>query len=169
MNGHYIRQLASADLVERLLPFLSEDSGLSVEQLRVHPALPVIVPLIQERIKTLTDAWELIDFAFVDEISYDPGMLVAKGLSAAQSLAALETAHRVLQELPFEETALEPALRGLAVALELKAGQLFGILRVATTGKAVAPPLFGSLVALGRERALARCAQAEELLRAMAM
>ncbi len=167
MNGHYIRQLAPADLIERLLPFLSEDSGLSVEQLRVDPALPVIAPLIQERIKTLADAWELIDFAFVDEISYDPGMLVAKGLSAAQSLAALERAHRALQELPFEEAALEPALRGLAVELGLKAGQFFGILRVATSGKAVAPPLFGSLVALGRERTLRRCAAAAESLRRM--
>jgi hypothetical protein len=38
---------------------------------------------------------------------------------------------------------------------------------VATTGKNVAPPLFGSMIALGRERTLARCAQGEELLRRM--
>ena len=61
------------------------------------------MPLIQERIKTLADGWELVDFAFVDEIDYDPAMLIAKGLTAAQSLAALETLQRVLADLPFEE------------------------------------------------------------------
>ena len=126
------------------------------------------MPLIQERIRTLAEGWDLVDFVFVDDISYDPHMLVAKGLNASQSLAALKTIHRVLQELPFEEAALEPALRDLAVELGLKAGQLFGILRVATTGKAVAPPIFGSLVALGRERTLARCLAAEQLLQQMA-
>ena len=55
---------------------------------------------------------------------------------------------------------LDRALRELAVELGLKAGQLFGILRVATTGKAVAPPLFGSLTGAGPRalwRALRRC------------
>ena len=165
MNGHYIRLLSPADLGARLLPFLAEELGRPVAALTADPALPVLVPLVQERLKTLADAGELVDFAFVAEISYDPQMLVAKGLTPAQSLAALETAHRLLSELPFTAEALEPALRDLAVELNLKPGQLFGILRVATTGKVVAPPLFGSLAALGRERTLARCAQAEQLLR----
>ncbi len=101
-----------------------------------------------------------MDFAFLERIDYDPAMLIAKGLNAAQSLAALETLQRVIGQLPFTEAALEPALRELAVELGLKVGQLFGILRVATTGKNVAPPLFGSLIALGRARTLARCADA---------
>jgi glutamyl-tRNA synthetase len=167
MNGHYIRQLAPADLAGRLAPFLAADLGQPAEPLAADPALPVLVPLIQERLKTLADAGELVDFAFVAQISYDPKMLVAKGLTAAQSLAALETAQKVLAELPFDEAALEPALRDLAVELGLKVGQLFGILRVATTGKNVAPPLFGSLVALGRDRTVARCAQAAALLRGL--
>ncbi len=167
MNGHYIRQLSPADLAGRLAPFLAADLGQPAETLAADPALPVLVPLIQERLKTLADAGELVDFAFVEEISYDPKMLVAKGLTVAQSLAALETAQRLLAETPFDEAALEPALRDLAVELGLKVGQLFGILRVATTGKNVAPPLFGSLVALGRARTLARCAQAAGLLRGL--
>ncbi len=167
MNGHYIRQLAPADLAGRLAPFLAADLGQPAETLAADPALPVLVPLIQERLKTLADAGELVDFAFVEQISYDPKMLVAKGLTAAQSLAALETAQRLLAEVAFDEAALEPALRDLAVELGLKVGQLFGILRVATTGKNVAPPLFGSLVALGRDRTLARCAQAAGLLRGL--
>ena len=167
MNGHYIRGLDPEDLAERLLPFLAESLGQPVEALWRNPALPVLVPLIQERLKTLDEAAELIDFAFVDEISYDPQMLVAKGLTPAQSLAALQAAGSLLAELPFTEAGMDVPLRGLADRLGLKVGQLFGILRVATTGKNVAPPLFGSMIALGREQTLARCAQAEELLRGM--
>jgi glutamyl-tRNA synthetase len=167
MNGHYIRGLDPEDLAERLLPFLTESLGQPVESLWRNPALPVLVPLIQERLKTLDEAAELIDFAFVDEISYDPQMLVAKGLTPTQSLAALQAAGSLLGELPFTEEGMDVPLRGLADRRGVKVGQLFGILRVATTGKNVAPPLFGSMIALGRERTLARCAQAEELLRGM--
>jgi glutamyl-tRNA synthetase len=48
--------------------------------------------------------------------------------------------------------------------LGLKAGPLFGIIRVAATGKKVAPPLFGTLSVLGRERVLERLGDAEEAL-----
>jgi glutamyl-tRNA synthetase len=43
----------------------------------------------------------------------------------------------------------------MARHLNVKAGQLFGSLRVATTGQKVAPPLFESIEVLGRERTLA--------------
>jgi glutamyl-tRNA synthetase len=167
MNGHYIRGLDPEDLAERLLPFLAESLVQPIESLWRNPALPVLVPLIQERLKTLDEAAALIDFAFVDELSYDAQMLVAKGLTPAQSLAALQAAGSLLAELPFTEEGMDAPLRGLADRLGVKVGQLFGILRVATTGKNVAPPLFGSMIALGRKRTLVRCAQAEELLRGM--
>jgi glutamyl-tRNA synthetase len=165
MNGIYIRGLSVPDLSARLLPFLSEDLEIPADRLRDDPALPVMVPLIRERIKTLADASELVDFAFLPEIDYDPQMLVAKGLDAGGSLAALEAARRRLSALPFSEEAMEPPLRQLAEELGLKAGQLFGILRVAVTGKDVAPPLFGSMVAVGRERTLARLDRAAKLLK----
>jgi glutamyl-tRNA synthetase len=167
MNGHYIRALDPENLAERLLPFLAEQLGQPESVLWRNPALPVLAPLIQERLRTLDEAAALIDFAFVDEISYEPQMLVAKGLTPAQSLAALQAASSLLAELPFTEEGMDTPLRGLADRLELKVGQLFGILRVATTGKNVAPPLFGSMIALGRERTLARCAQAADLLSRM--
>ncbi len=167
MNGHYIRSLAPADLMERLLPFLAKTLGQPVEALRAHPALPVLVPLIQERLKTLDEAASLIDFAFVEALEYDPQMLVAKGLTPAQSLAALTAARTLLATLPFTEEGLDAPLRNLADQFGVKVGQLFGILRVAITGKQVAPPLFGSMIALGREKTLARCLRAEELLRSL--
>jgi glutamyl-tRNA synthetase len=165
MNGHYIRALSIPDLTERLLPYLSRQLDRPVTALRESPALPVLVPLIQERLKTLADAGSLIDFAFVDEITYEPRDLIAKGMDAASSLAALEAAKHVLADVPYTSDELEAALRELVADRGLKAGQMFGILRVAITGKAVAPPLFGSIIAIDRQKVLERCERAAELLR----
>jgi glutamyl-tRNA synthetase len=55
-------------------------------------------------------------------------------------------------------------MRALATELGVKAGSLFGIVRWAVTGKKVAPPLFGSIAAVGRERTLARLDASEAAL-----
>lgn len=165
MNGVYIRQLPQDALYKRLIPFLASGLGTGEKELRERKETRGIVPLIQERLKKLTDAVELVDFFFVDRISYDPALLVGKKMTAAESLAALRKARETLAALPdFEEKTLETALRALVEELGLKAGQLFGIIRVATTGKKVAPPLFGTLSVLGRERVLERLDNAGEVL-----
>jgi glutamyl-tRNA synthetase len=166
MNGVYIRELSQDALYERLIPFLASGLGMEERELRERNETREIVPLIQERLKKLTDAVEFVDFFFVDQISYEPSLLVGKKMTAAESLAALRKARETLAALSdFEEETLEGALRPLAGELGLKAGQLFGIIRVAATGKKVAPPLFGTLSILGRERVLKRVDKAAEMLK----
>ena len=90
-------------------------------------------------------------------------------MTAAESLAALRQARQVLAGLSeFSVEGLEQPLRDLATELGLKAGQLFGIVRVAVTGKKVAPPLFETLVLLGRERCLRRMDRALQELAGLA-
>ena len=168
MNGHYIRGLDPEDLAERLLPFLAESLGQPVESLWRNPALPVLVPLIQERLKTLDEAAALIDFAFVDEISYDPQMLVAKGLTPAQSLATLQAAGSLLAERPSPKrgwtrrSAVWPtgwASRWGSFSASSQRGD--------HRGKASHRRFSAAWIALGRERTLAHYTQGEELLRRM--
>jgi glutamyl-tRNA synthetase len=168
MNGHYIRQLGQADLTDQLVPFLARDAGVSPAEIRAEPGLPYIAPLVQERIKTLDDAYELVDFVFDDVLDYPPEMLVPKGLDKVQTHEAIESARAVLSASPFTEETLEPALRSVADSLGIKAGQMFSILRVAITGKQVAPPLFGSMLALGQEEVVARCGAAAQKLNELA-
>ena len=57
---------------------------------------------------------------------------------------------------PFSAEALEAAFRAKAAELELKPGAFFSPFRGALTGKMVAPPLFESMVVLGRDETLRR-------------
>ncbi len=160
MNGVYIRSLPPDDLATRLLPFL-EDAELTVDRKTVRR----LVPLVRERIKVLGDAVDLVDFCFQEEITYDARLLIGKKMDASASLTALRRVEEVLAEIPaFDEITLESVLRELATELDLKAGQLFGIIRVSVTGKTVAPPLFGTMSVLGKERVLSRIAEAEKAL-----
>jgi len=159
MNGTYIRQLELDDLAERLLPFLTGADPATVRR---------IAPLVQERLKKLAEAVEWTDFFFIAELDYDPQLLIGKKMTAEESLAALAKARETLASLPaFDEETLEPALRALTEEMGLKMRQLFGIIRVAVTGKKVAPPLFGTLAILGREKVLQRLDKALEMLRGM--
>jgi glutamyl-tRNA synthetase len=160
MNGVYIRALDEDDLAGRLMPFLLA-AGLKADEGTVRR----LVPLIQERIKVLPDAVELIDFFFKDDLSYDSQWLVGKNMDVIRSLEALRAvADRLERISAFDEGTIEAALRELTEQLGLKAGQLFGIIRVAVTGKRVAPPLFGTLSVLGRDKVLARLRLAEDSL-----
>jgi len=169
MNGVYIRNLPPDDLAERLVPFLATGLDIEESELRGRKELRELVPLVQERLKTLADVVAWTDFFFLEEIAYDPQLLVAKKTTAADCAVALDRTMEILENLPdFSEETLETTLRALSGDLGLKARQLFSIIRVAVTGKKVAPPLFGTLHILGRERVLSRLARAREALHHLA-
>jgi len=160
MNATYIRKLGANDLAGRLMGVLLR-AGLQPDFGKILRA----VPLIRERIETLNDGIPLLDFLFAPQIHYDPATLVQKGMDVAGTLQALKAAEETLVSLAaFGETALEEALRPVAERLGLKAGQFFGCIRIACTGRAVSPPLFGTLSILGQEVVVCRLREARELL-----
>ena len=108
-------------------------------------------------------------FFFEEEVHPDPESLVGKKMTPAESAIAAQRAYQILAELPEinHETAEEP-MRALAEELGVKAGQLFGILRAAVTGRTVSPPLFETMAIIGKETVLERIQQAQEMLSSMA-
>jgi glutamyl-tRNA synthetase len=125
-----------------------------------------IVPIIQERIKTLRDAIAWSGFIFQDEIEPDPKLLIGKKMDAISSMQALQRARDVVAGIdPFDTETLEQPLRDLAQELGLKVGPLFGILRGAVTGQRVSPPLFETMDIMGRERVLAQMDRGIEILK----
>jgi glutamyl-tRNA synthetase len=168
MNGVYIRDLSHEELLERLLPFLQR-AGLVPDPCpdEMRTKLGWLVPLVQERLKRLEDVVDMTGFMF-QEIETPPAeKLVGKKMSPQDSLAALRRARSVLASVkPFEPETIESPMRALAEELGLKAGQLFGIVRWAVTGRKVAPPLFGSLAVIGQDEVLKRIDAAEPVLAA---
>jgi glutamyl-tRNA synthetase len=165
MNGIYIRELSDEDLLQRLIPFWQK-AGFVPDPYpdSLLPKLRKIVPLIQERIKRLTDVEELTDFFFI-YIEPTPESLIGKKLDARQSLEVMQEAHAALAELDdFGPDGIEPVLRGLVGKMGLKTGQVFGVVRSAATGKKVSPPLFGTLSAIGKEQTLERIGKAIKIL-----
>ena len=157
MNGVYIRSLTLEDFTQRVLPFL--EGGLPPEVKRPLSVDYVrqIMPLIQERARTLVEVAELTKFFFVDELDYAPSLLIGKDMSQKSAREALEATKQGLKQLSlFDAESLEAVLRPLAMELGLKTGQLFGTLRVAVTGRTAAPPLFQTMAVLGKERCLRR-------------
>jgi glutamyl-tRNA synthetase len=124
-----------------------------------------ITPLIQERIKLLRDVATVADFFFVEELApYDPAELIPQKGDAAMARAALEKARQSLAATEFTHDTLEAALRRASEELKIKAGQMFQPIRVAVCGRKNAPPLFGTLEALGKERCLHRIEKAIQKL-----
>ena len=164
MNGIYLRQLSTEELVEQTMPFLERGLPKRVKRPISRDYVRQIIPLIQERMRTLVEGIDLAQFFFVEELDYKPTILLERGLTRERALKALKTAKERLADLPFEASTLEGVLRSLAAELELKTGELFGLLRVATTGRTAAPPLFETMAVLGRERCLTRIEAALEKL-----
>ena len=164
LNGVYIRQMESEALAGAIRSFLV-DAGLEGDD----EILLRATPLVQERLKTLADAGDWLSFFFQDDLHYEATSLIGKKMDAANSLMALQRAREMLVDLDsFDAETLDRYLRGLAAELNLKVGQLLGVIRVAVTGQKVAPPLFGLLAVLGQEKTLARIEVALKQLAALA-
>ena len=168
LNGQWIRRLSADDLIDRLRPFLQKelDAG-RIERMPTDGELRALLPVIQERLPTLGAIGDLVGFLWVDALDLDPAILVPKRWDAATTIEGLRAARATIAEVGdvvFEADELEPPLRALAEGRGWKAGDLFMAIRVAVTGRTATPPLFDTLVALGRERVLERLDRAVAVL-----
>jgi glutamyl-tRNA synthetase len=168
LNGQWIRRLAADDLIDRLRPFLERDLEAGrIEWMPSDDEIRSLLPIVQERLPTLGAVSDLVGFLWVADVNVDATTLVPKRWDVATTLAGLAAADEVIAavgEVAFEADELEPPLRALAEARGWKAGDLFMAIRVAVTGRTATPPLFDTLVALGRDRVLDRLAKARAQL-----
>jgi glutamyl-tRNA synthetase len=168
LNGQWIRRLEPDDLIDRLRPFVEAELVAGrIERMPADGELRALLPVIQERLPTLGAVGDLVGFLWVGQVDVDPSTLVPKRWDAATTRAGLTAARDTIEavgDVSFEADELEPPLRALADERGWKAGDLFMAIRVAVTGRTATPPLFDTLVALGRERVLARIDRALEVL-----
>ncbi|MGI8916543.1 MAG: glutamate--tRNA ligase [Chloroflexota bacterium] len=136
MNGVYIRAMTIEELADAVQPFLAEP----VE----HDALLRMLPLVQERMKKLS---EVDDFTAFLRHDPNPDTLpfaqAIKRRTPAEIAAALTTLGTSWQQAgPPTSEQWDTAIRALAEQLGWKAGDLFMALRVAITGSNASPPTY---------------------------
>ncbi len=158
LNGHYIRSLEPSELASRVLDYLTwtaqwpgtPDPGRA-------ELLTAAMPLVQERMVTLSEALPKLGFLFTADadLVVDDDAVAKAGESFPRVVRAARDALAPLPEWNHET--IEAALRtALVDGLELKPRLAFGPVRLAITGSTVSPPLFESMALLGRESCLAR-------------
>jgi glutamyl-tRNA synthetase len=155
INGEKIRQLSAEELVARSTPFLVAAgviTGDDEEMAMVRKALP----LIQERIVTLSEVVGMLKFLFVEAVEVESESLTK--VNEGQGKEVLKSAHQALNSVTtWNEESIESALRDALIdGLGLKPRLAFTPVRIAATGSHISPPLFESLALLGKERTLSR-------------
>lgn len=153
MNGAYIRELTPEELADELIPFLRR-AGLIADDLGGENKawLLRLVPLVQERLKTLAEIVDLAAFFFADgvDIDADAARKAFAGEKTAQIL--LKAREEIETVEPFETTTIERLLRSIPATLDVKPKAAFQAIRVAVTGRLISPPLFETVELLGREK-----------------
>jgi glutamyl-tRNA synthetase len=165
MNGVYIRNLTIAEFSQRVVPFLERGFASEVSRPLDNDYIGKVMPLIQERARTLAEIPELTEFFFNNKLDYDADHLLNK-IECDQAINTLRTSLcRVEGLATWDSDSLERVFRPLADELQLKTGVLFGLLRVAVTGRTAAPPLFQTMEVLGKETCVIRIRAALTKLR----
>lgn len=160
LNGHYLRELAPAELATRAMPHLVA-SGLVADPPTEHQRalLDAVVPLVQTRVATLSELPALVRFLFVDEHDFVVDeVAAAKHLGAAATPVLTATLQALEAVTTWDVEHVQAAMDGalLEGGLGLSRSKAYGPVRVAALGAAVTPPLPESMALLGRERTLAR-------------
>jgi glutamyl-tRNA synthetase len=168
MNAEYIRTMP----MEKLFPLVKaelERSGMWRDEYEGEKRawFEQTVGLIRERARTLTDFPKHGRPYFVDGLSFEfDEAAVKKNLqkepALKELLPQLADAFATLDEFTHDST--EALLRGFAESKGVKAGLLINATRTALTGQAVGPGLFDVVVAIGKDRTIARLKHAAQLM-----
>ncbi len=156
INADWIRSLEVSELTARLIPFLKNANLTEVEQNvdLLHKA----VPLVQERMETLSQAVGMLRFLFETEANFEIEPSDISQVQSEDGKKALQAALVELTEIEDWNTQIlhDKLNQVLVTQLGLKPRLAFTPLRVAITGRRVSPPLFESMELLGKDCCLSR-------------
>ncbi|MEO7966831.1 MAG: glutamate--tRNA ligase [Gemmatimonadaceae bacterium] len=169
MNGQHMARLPIAELEQYVRPFVVA-AGLANDQELVDRRewWLRLLELLRVRARTVNELVEQCATYFRDEVVFDSDAVAKHWKDATSTADILRATHDRLAETAWDPTLMEEALRSLAETLGIGGGKIFQPLRVALTGVAATPGIFDVLVAIGRERSLARLDASIATLRARA-
>jgi glutamyl/glutaminyl-tRNA synthetase len=171
-NKRFISVRSSEELGE-LVRLELERSGLWQEKWQ-HEARSEywdVLELLKSRVQSLRDFPVYGRAFFTDDFEYEEKAVVK--FLCQNDPEVRETLKEAVQELSdsysklpnFDLESTEKSLRAIAEKYGLKAGQLIGAVRVASTGRSQAPGIFDVLIVLGRNKTLERLGRLSQYLR----
>ena len=148
INAHYIRQADDARLTADVA------ARLGVTDAAVIARIQTLMPGLKERARMLTELATSAKFLTLTlPIAFDAK---AQALLTDDSRAMLTGIADALEASDFSLDAINAVLHATAEATGRKLGQVAQPIRAALTGATTSPPIDATLVALGRDEALAR-------------
>ncbi len=159
LNGQYIKNTPTEELVELVKPFLKE-AGLTEEPDSLEPQwLSKAVQTQKERAKTLKEMAQNMYYYFRDDYPFDEK--AKEKFLNEKTLPYLKDIYQRLSALEeFTEESLEKAFMDSIESLGIKLKHLAQPVRVALTGGTRSPGIFEVVYLIGREETLKRIERA---------
>src|SRR4051812_26159768 len=156
LNEKYLHELSIDELADRAIAWrLNRDF------------LRQALPLVHKRIRKLDELIPATEFLFAGDLDYAPvlGQLVVPEVAPADvAKALLAYVERFEARVGWTKEVLEDEANAWTQQLGWKTKHAFMLLRVAVTGRTATPPLFETMVVLGKELTRRRIRRVAEAL-----
>ncbi len=161
INAEYVRAQSPDEFVAAATPYVTSDDAPWPAENYSADVFDLLAPEVQKRVVTHADSANFVDWVFADDISYDEKSWNKGIVKAKQVDEVLDGVIAAFGECEWEADTLDATVRQVGSDLGVKSQVP---VRVAVTGKNFGIPLWDGLVALGREKTLARLADARAKL-----
>ena len=161
-NGEYIRALSVVEFEQRAQPWLKSPPAPWTDEQFDRDVFHAMAPLLQTRVKRLSEVPEHVDFLFLDDAPHD-GQAWEKTMKG-DAAALLDGVIAQYETIEWNAEALQGVIAIVGEQHGIKPGKAQAPVRVAITGHTVGPPLFQALELFGRERTLERLRRARAKL-----
>lgn len=153
INAEYVRAQDVAAFIDAATPYLTAVSAPWPAENYSPEVFATLAPEVQQRVVTHADAPDFVDWVFMDEITYDEKSW-AKGIVKPKLVPEIlaEVIER-FESCEWDAETLAGVVRSVGDELEARSQVP---VRVAVTGRNFGIPLWDGLVAVGRERTIAR-------------
>ncbi|HKK00250.1 MAG TPA: glutamate--tRNA ligase [Desulfotignum sp.] len=159
LNARHIQAKSAPELAPALLPLL-KDLGIAAEN---DTFTHKVIATLQPRSKTLVEMAEAARFYYVDAPVLDE-KAAAKFLTTAAGPMLTQTADAIDNLPDYTQEELEEVFKKTMADFNLGFGKIAQPLRVAVTGTTVSPGIFEMLLALGKDKTVARIRRAVSLI-----
>lgn len=154
INSQQIRLLSLDDLTSRIKSYLVEKKIIDVEN--NCSCLSTAVKLLQNRIKNFDEFYDQAEYFLKDDFKFKQDALDILSGNPCNREYLLRFADLLKTANEFSLESTELILRNLAKDSGVEASILIHPVRAALTGRTVSPGLFDVIVALGKDRTIAR-------------